>query len=87
MAILKAAGLTPASGRTVSSKLRSGLVAYTSPRAGRSAPAGGKVYVYRSGGAAKATPAPKSSGPVAPKTLAPVPPSQQPPDAGATTTG
>ncbi len=77
--LLTAAGFSPTPGRTVSSRVAAGRVAYTSPRAGRSAAPGATVYVYRSGGApsaprtSPATPPPAgpTAAPAAPSTAAP----------------
>ncbi len=55
---LTSAGFQPVQGRTVASGVPAGRVAYTSPRAGRSATGGSKVFVYRSSGPAPAPPAP-----------------------------
>jgi membrane peptidoglycan carboxypeptidase len=84
-AILSAAGFKPAAGRAVPSRVGAGRVAYTSPRAGRSAPPGATVYIYRSSGPApaqprtQAPPAPRApSAPTDPPAAPPAPATTQP---------
>ena len=76
---LTAAGLAPAPGRAVPSGLAAGLVVYTTPRAGRNAPPGSTVYIYRSTGSRPAPaplpkPAATTPAPAAPSPAPPAPP-------------
>ncbi len=74
-ALLTAAGFTPAAGRSVASGLPAGRVVYTSPRAGRSAPTGATIYVYRSTGVRPAPSAPATTpAPVVPPVVPPAAP-------------
>jgi hypothetical protein len=82
--LLSEAGFAPVRGRAVNSRLGAGRIAYTSPRAGRSANPGATVYVYPSTGRrpAPATTAPRPAAPqpAAPQPVAP-PPGPVPPPA------
>ncbi len=78
VATLTAAGFTPAQGRTVTSRVRAGRVAYTSPRSGQTAPQGATVYVYRSAGPPPPPPPPAATAP-APASPPAAPPAVSPP--------
>ncbi len=86
--LLTAAGLQPAPGRAVPSGLAAGRVVYTAPRAGRNAPPGSTVYVYRSTGSRPAPPPPPTAPPAVPSPpAAPVPPVPPAPPGPPATTG